>query len=182
MSRIAPLEAPYAEKVQAQFEAIMGDRPPLALFRTVATSERAWRKFRGGSLLDGEVLSLREREIIINRTCARAGSEYEWGVHVTLFRKAAGLSDEEIAATLRVPTDLRCWAPNEAALILAVDALHERANLTEPEFRALRCHYAEDQVLEILLLAGFYRTVAYLTNGLAIPLEPAGARFADYAA
>ena len=50
---------------------------------------RAWDKFRAGSLLDRGPLSLREREIVIDRTCALTGCEYEWGVHVALFAKAA---------------------------------------------------------------------------------------------
>ena len=32
-------------------------------------------------------------------------------------------------------------------------------------------------MLELLMLAGFYRTVSYLTNGLRLPLESAGVRF-----
>ena len=35
----------------------------------------------------------------------------------------------------------------------------------------------EEAVLELLLLAGFYRTVSYLTNALRLPLEPYAARF-----
>ena len=77
MPRIAPLEPPYAADVQASFDAIMGAGvEPLILFRTLAVSERAWRKFRAGSLLDRGPLSLRERELVIDRTCALAGCEY----------------------------------------------------------------------------------------------------------
>lgn len=182
MSRIAPLEPPYAEPIQTHFDNIMGRGvAPLVLFRTLARHERAWRKFRAGSLLEGEVLSLRDREIVIDRVCARSGCEYEWGVHVTIFAKAARLSDAEISATLQVPADPGSWAANEAALIATVDALHDRSTLSDVEFATIRAHYSEDQVLEILLLAGFYRTVAYLSNGLDLPLEPTGARFATYA-
>src|SRR4051812_29406070 len=53
---------------------------------------RAWEKFRGGSLLDRGPLSLREREIVIDRTCALNGCEYEWGVHVATFSDAAHLT------------------------------------------------------------------------------------------
>jgi hypothetical protein len=34
-------------------------------------------------------------------------------------------------------------------------------------------------MLELLLLAGFYRTVSYLTNALRLPPEPYAARFPD---
>ena len=36
---------------------------PLNLFRTIATSQRAWEKFSAGSLLDKGPLGLREREM-----------------------------------------------------------------------------------------------------------------------
>ncbi len=182
MSRIAPLEPPYADPIQTQFENIMGAGvTPLLLFRTLATNARAWRKFRAGSLLDGEVLTLRDREIVIDRTCARAGCEYEWGVHIAIFARAARFSEAEIAATLQVPSNPSAWAPNEAVLIATVDALHERATLSDAEFTALKAHYSDDQVMEILLLAGFYRTVAYISNGLGLPMETDAAQFASYA-
>jgi hypothetical protein len=62
MSRIAPLDSPYPDAIQQDFERIMGPGcPPLVLFRTIATQERAWRKFTAGGLLDRGPLSLRER-------------------------------------------------------------------------------------------------------------------------
>jgi hypothetical protein len=71
MSRIAPLRPPYDQDIQAQFDRIMRGAPPLMLFRVVAGNARAWEKFRAGGLLDKGPLSLREREIVIDRTCAR---------------------------------------------------------------------------------------------------------------
>jgi hypothetical protein len=58
MSRIAPLEPPYAPDIQQQFDRIMKGAPPLILFRTIAGNARAWEKFRAGSLLDRGPLSL----------------------------------------------------------------------------------------------------------------------------
>ncbi len=177
MPRIAPLAPPYRDELQAHFDQVMTNgAPPLMLFRTVASSERAWRKFRAGSLLDGRLISLREREIVIDRTCALAGCEYEWGVHVAAFAEAAGLTAEEIAATCSVNGAAESWTAGERALIAVADALHARARLTDGEFSALRVWYDEAQVLEILMLCGFYRMVAYLANGLDLPLEPFGAR------
>src|SRR6202048_784186 len=116
MSRIAPLEPPYDPAIQGQFDRIMRGAPPLTLFRVVAGNVRAWEKFRAGSLLDGGPLSLREREIVIDRTCALTGCEYEWGVHVAIFAKAAKLSDEQVRATVREGADAPCWSDSERAL------------------------------------------------------------------
>jgi alkylhydroperoxidase family enzyme len=38
-------------------------------------------------------------------------------------------------------------------------------------------YYDEAQIVEIIQLAGFYRTVSYLANSLAVPLEANAARF-----
>ncbi|MGZ5989969.1 MAG: carboxymuconolactone decarboxylase family protein [Rhizomicrobium sp.] len=177
MSRIAPLQPPYAPEIQAQFDQIMRGAPPLMLFRVVAGHARAWQKFRAGGLLDRGPLSLREREIVIDRTCARTGCEYEWGVHVATFAAAAHLTDEQVRATVLGDADAPCWSQSEKALVAAVDALHARATLSEAEFKALSAHYDDAKVFEIILLCGFYRTVSYLANGLALPLEEKAARF-----
>ena len=177
MSRIAPLEPPYAPEIQQQFDRIMRGAPPLMLFRVMAGHARAWEKFRAGSLLDGGPLTLREREIVIDRTGALTGCEYEWGVHVMIFADAAGLTDEQVRATMLEKADAPCWSAAEQALIAVVDALHARATLSEAEFKALSAHYDDAKIFEIILLCGFYRTVSYLANGLALPLEANAARF-----
>jgi alkylhydroperoxidase family enzyme len=177
MSRIAPLQPPYAPEVQAQFDRIMRGAAPLVLFRVMAGHPRAWEKFRGGSLLDKGPLSLREREIVIDRTCALNTCEYEWGVHVATFAAAAELTQEQVRATVRGTADAACWSAAEQAMVAAVDALHARSTLDDAEFKALAAHYDETKILEIILLCGFYRTVSYLCNALALPLEEKGARF-----
>jgi alkylhydroperoxidase family enzyme len=177
MSRIAPLEPPYEPEIQAQFERIMRGAPPLMLFRVMASNARAWEKFRAGSLLDRGPLTLREREIVIDRTCALTRCEYEWGVHVATFAQAAGLTEAQTRATVREGANAPCWSPAEQALIAAVDALHERATLSDGEFKALSAHYDDAKIFEIILLCGFYRTVSYLANGLDLPLEENAPRF-----
>src|SRR6266436_1125486 len=99
-TRIAPLEPPYPAPVQAALDRIMPEGvPPLALFRTLARNEHVFLRLMAGGLLDRGSISLREREIVIDRTCARCGAEYEWGVHVAFFGERVGFSPEQIAGT-----------------------------------------------------------------------------------
>lgn len=177
MSRIAPLQPPYEPEIQGQFDRIMRGAPPLMLFRVMAGSPRAWEKFRAGSLLDRGPLSLREREIVIDRTTALTNCEYEWGVHVATFAEAAHLTEEQVRATVLGPADAPCWSGAEQVLIAAVDTLHARATLSDAEFATLSAHYDDAKIFEIILLCGFYRTVSYLANGLDLPLEAKAARF-----
>ena len=177
-SRIVPLDPPYQPEIQADFDAIMrGGAPPLVLFRVMAKNARAWKKFRAAGLLDKGPLTLRQREIVIDRTCALNKCEYEWGVHVAVFAKVAVLSDEQVRATVLGASDAPCWSVAEQVLLRAVDALHHRATLSDAEFAALGAHYDEAQIFEIVMLCGFYRTVSYLANGFALPLEQTAARF-----
>jgi alkylhydroperoxidase family enzyme len=177
MSRIAPLNPPYAPDIQEQFDRIMRGAPPLTLFRVMAGHARVWQKLTAGSLLEGGPLSLREREIVIDRTCALNRCEYEWGVHVAFFAKAAQLTEEQVRATVLGPADAPCWTEAEKVMIAAVDALHQRSSLSDAEFKSLAAHCDDDKVLEIIMLCGLYRTVSYLANALDLPLEEKAARF-----
>ena len=46
MSRVAPLQPPYAPEIKEVFDRIMRGAPPLMLFRVMAGHSRAWDKFR----------------------------------------------------------------------------------------------------------------------------------------
>ena len=98
-------------------------------------------------------------------------------MHVATFAGAAHLTEAQVRATVTGAADAECWSRAEQALIAAIDALHERATLSEAEFAGLSAHYDEAQIFEIILLCGFYRTVSYLANGLKLPLEEKAARF-----
>jgi alkylhydroperoxidase family enzyme len=132
MSRIAPLEPPYVPELQAQFDRIMRGAPPLHLFRVMAGNARAWEKFRGGSLLDRGPLSLREREIVIDRTCALNGCEYEWGVHVAFFADRVGFTADQVTSLTHGAATDPCWTDaGERVLIEMVDALHDGNDLDD---------------------------------------------------
>ena len=175
--RIAPVAAPYEPQLQAVFDAIMRGKPPLTLFTTLARDSRLFGKFSAGSLLDRGHLTLRQREIVIDRTTALCGSEYEWGVHVAIYAEKAGLTQEQVRSIVRGSPADPCWDEVDALLIRLCDSLHARCDVDEALWNGLRAHFSEEAMLELLLLAGFYRTVSYLTNALALPLEDFAARF-----
>src|SRR3979409_745799 len=100
MPRIAPAEPPYESEIAAELARIMPPGwPPLVLFRTLAKSPRVFAKMFAGGLLDKGPLSLRHREIVIDRTTAKLGCEYEWGVHIAFFAERIGFAPEQVAAT-----------------------------------------------------------------------------------
>lgn len=181
MVRILPLSAPYPDYAQAFFDAVLplGTTPPM-LFRILAKSERAWLKQMGASLMDGSLLHVRTREIVILRTTALNVCEYEWSLHIDRFSEVASLGHEHIVATLSGSADSSCWSETERHLITAVDALHFRAGMNASEFGNLAKCFDEAQIFEIIQLAGYYRTISCLAHSFDLGPEPGMPRFADY--
>jgi alkylhydroperoxidase family enzyme len=176
-ARIAPANPPYPAEAQARFDALMPPGvEPLMLFRALARDQRLFQRFMGGGLLDRGHLTLRQREVVIHRVTARCGSEYEWGVHAAFFAKRAGLDAEQLRSIVRGTPEDACWSAEDAVLIRFCDALHECCDIDDELWAEVRSVFSEDALLE-LLLAGFYRTVSYLTNALRLPLEPFAQRF-----
>lgn len=177
-ARIAPAPAPYDPEIRQWLERVMPpDTPPLRLFTTLARDQRLFGRFFAGGLLDRGHLSLRQRELVINRTTARCGCEYEWGIHVSAFGARAGFTPAQCAALVHDTPEADCWSEQDRLLLRFCDALHARADIDDVLWTQLRGHYSEEAMLELLLLAGFYRTVSYLGNALRLPLEPDAARF-----
>ena len=171
-ARIAPASAPYAPDIQAWLDRTMPPgQPPLVLFTTLARDPRLFTKFFGAGLLDRGHLTLRQREIVIHRTTALCRSEYEWGVHVALFAARVGFDAAQLRSLASGNADDLGWAEDERALLRLCDTLHRDCTLDDVLWQQLKQHFSDEAMLELLMLAGFYRTVSYLTNALRLPLE-----------
>lgn len=181
-ARITPAEPPYNATIADAFSHVMPPGvEPLKLFRTMARSPRVLQRMFAGSLLDKGAITLRERELMILRTCARCGSEYEWGVHVTFFAQKVEFSERQIAATATL-TDAAaedCWNAREQLVLRLGDALHEQANVPDALWSELQETFTTEQLLELIALAGYYRTISYMTNVCRVELEPYAARFGN---
>jgi alkylhydroperoxidase family enzyme len=178
MPRIAPAEAPYPPRIAAELARIMPKGvEPLVLFRTLARNPRVFEKMFAGGLLDKGALSLRQREIVIDRTTARLGCEYEWGVHIAFFADKVGFDAAQIAAVAHGAADAPCWAADEQTLLAAVDDLVERHTIDAATWNALAGHFDDAQILETIALVGYYHTISFLCRALELPLEAYAARF-----
>src|SRR5918999_3812995 len=116
--RIAAVEPPFDPELEALLEKWMPPNSgvePLALFRTLALHSELASRARplGAGILAKGLVDPHLREVMIHRTCALTGAEYEWGVHVTAFGKPLGFSDEQIAATVHGSADDAVWSDAE---------------------------------------------------------------------
>ena len=177
-ARIAPAPRPYAPDMEKTLSGLMPDGvEPLLLFQTLARDPRLFRRFMAGGLLDKGNLSLREREIAIDRTCARCGGEYEWGVHMALFAKYVGFGPDEIRATCDRNIEQECWSSRERMILQLVDQLHDTSSIDEALWQTLTTEFSDEQLLELIMLTGFYHMVSFVVNATNLPLEPYAARF-----
>ncbi|HTX32331.1 MAG TPA: carboxymuconolactone decarboxylase family protein [Solirubrobacteraceae bacterium] len=180
--RIDPLEAPYEPGIETLLSKWMppgSPMEPLRLFRTLAVHDELAGRMRplGGGILGHGRIAPREREIVIHRMCARTGAEYEWGVHVIAYGKPLGLTDAQIAATVTSDADDPAWSDADRLLIRLVDELHDTCTITPSLWSSLAERYRNDQLLELLIAAGWYRLLAGVILGIGIELEPWAARF-----
>jgi alkylhydroperoxidase family enzyme len=176
-ARIAPAAQPLPDDIQHAIDAIMHGRPPLLLFTTLARDRRLFFKFFNSGLLDRGHLTMRQREIVINRVTASCGAEYEWGVHVSVFAAKAGLTEAQVMSLTVGGPDDTCWTDADQLLIRLCDSLQNDCTVNDSLWAELTRHHSDEAVLELLMLAGTYRTVSYLVNSLQLPPEPGVRRF-----
>jgi len=184
MARIPALEPPFAPDVAAQLAAMMPTgHPPIGLFRTFAKNlpmtiaMSHWGRYELGRQLS---LTIREREIVILRTCARCRCEYEWGVHLMVFAQRAGLTRHEIASLTHGSPDDPGWpAGREPMLIRVADALHDSSDVDDKLWRSAREMLDERQLLDVLLLCGWYHAISFVARAARVELEPGAPQFAD---
>ena len=181
-ARIPPLSPPYSDEAADLLQRMMpGGQEPIALFRTfvrnlpMAEALHAW----GGYVLSRRLsLSLRDREILIDRSCARCGCEYEWGVHVTHFADRAALTGDQITSITYGGSSDACWSSERDRLLLeAADALHDENDIDDVLWARLAAEFPEEQLLDLLMVCGWYHAISFTARALRLPLEPAAARF-----
>lgn len=184
MARIAPLGPPFALNVAAQLEEMMPPGvAPISLFRTFArnllmtVAMCGWGRYELGRELS---LTMREREIVIVRTCAMCRCEYEWGVHLLFFAERVGLTPDQVVSLTRGSAVDACWTTErERVLIGVVDALHDSSDVSDHLWQTARAVMDEGQLLDLLLLCGWYHAVSFAARAARVDLEPGAPRFAE---
>ena len=166
-----------------QARELLGERGrPLNIFLTLAKNEPLFSSFMqlGGYLLGRQFgVDRRERELVILRVGWRSGSDYEFGQH-TVIGKHVGLTDEEI---VRLAQDgLAGWSADDAALLAMADELCAGNDVSDATWARLAQRWSEQQLLDLLVLAGFYRLVSGFLRSVRVQREPGTPGFPEEAA
>jgi 4-carboxymuconolactone decarboxylase len=180
--RLTPVQPPYDEDVGRLLGKLMPpDAPfdPLLLFRVLAIHRDLADRMRpmASGLLNKGLLPARDREVLIERTTARAGAEYEWGVHAVVFGPSVGLDQATLDALATRPADAPVFDARTRVLVRAADELADAGQLTGETWHELAVLFEPAQLLELIILCGWYRMLSTVITSARLPLEPWAARF-----
>lgn len=169
--RVAPLrDDELDEEQQELLRPVLSAGPTQNIFRTLARHPGLFRKWMpfGGKLLNGK-LPARERELAILRVGWLCRSDYEWGQHVPIGRRA-GLTDEEIARIPQGPA-APAWSELDRTVLAATDELHADACIADATWARLAEEYDEKQLIELVMCVGQYHLVSFALNTFGVQRE-----------
>jgi alkylhydroperoxidase family enzyme len=180
MAGIPLVSPPYDPKVADVMDKVdLGSLSPVNLMRALAHQPRLFGNLMalGGSLMYRTALDSRLREIAILRTAARTRCEYEWGMHVSLFREPCRFTEAELTSLQYGSPDDACWSDAERLVARVADELHETCTVTDATWEALASSHPPAVIVELIVTVGHYRMLAQVLNAGRVPLEPGAARF-----
>jgi 4-carboxymuconolactone decarboxylase len=126
---------------------------------------KRWLVF-ANHVLTKSTISGRDRELAILRAGWRCNSPYEWGQHVVIGRRE-GITDAEIAA-IGIGPDAPGWSPHDAAILRAVDELHDTATSSDATWETLASTYDDEQLLDLVFTIGQYHVVSFALNAFRV--------------
>lgn len=169
--QLVSLDQAQGELAEILSSALTVNGKPLNIFAALGHHPKLLKRFNllGGLLLHKGLLPAREREIVVLRTGWKAGSQYEFGQH-TIIGLKCGLTQKEITALTRPPSE-HSWSRDDVALITLADELSDQDCVGDATWATLRDRWSIAQMVELLVLAGYYRLVSGFLNSARVPLE-----------
>jgi 4-carboxymuconolactone decarboxylase len=141
------------------------------VFRGLLNSPSATAGFYGlvNALLFHNKVTARVRELIILRIGWRTGSEYVFCNHVR-FSHELGIPGEEILG-VRDPQRCHAYSETDRAVLHLADELHEYAEVRRSTWMALKKAFTSEELVELLLITGFWRMASGFVKSAKIPLD-----------
>lgn len=170
--RIAPVQAPDEEQRALLATTLArADGAPLNVFATLAHVPRLAGRVSalGGYFAVHAALAPRDRELVILRTAARIGSDYELSHH-RVIGAVAGLTEAELAAAADPSSASHVWSEADAALLALADELTESHRVSDATWAAL-ADRGDGERIELLVLVGTYALLGGVLNGLEVELD-----------
>ena len=147
------------------------DSEPLNLFRVLVRHPELMKRVNalGGLFMAHNSVPAREREMVILRVAWATACDYEYAQHVGIARRV-GLTEKEIE-DLGQHTDRGSWRQEDIALLRFVDGILENGEAPNEAWRKVHSALDDSQMLELVMLVGYYKMLAAFLNTVRVPLE-----------
>ncbi len=162
-----PATAP--ERVRQDFDRL---QVKLNLFRMVANAGTLfphWIRL-GGAILGRMRLDARLRELVILRVSRLVRCDYEWTQHIDI-AKGCGISDEQLAALDAGLCDAPGFDEVDRLVLRFTDEVVRDVRVSDATFAEAAQRFSAQEIVELLMTAGFYRMVAGVIEGAGVEIE-----------
>ena len=117
--------------------------------------------------LTGKVKRRVLKDLVILRVSQRCKGEYAWVQHAAI-AKTVGVSDAQIAALERGEISLDLFNVRERVTFAFADEVVDRAFATEDTFAAMHRMFSPRELLELLLLIGYFRMICGVMTTMGV--------------
>ena len=164
---------PYVDwnEMEPRLASLFADRPRLNLYRALANSPATAEAFVNlGAAMRSGSLDPKLRELVILRVGALSSAGYEVHQHRQVARRE-GLSEEKVAAAvMEGPVDV--LDAHETQVMALVDAVVASVKAPAHLYEAVAARSSSQQMIDLLMLIGFYMMVCRFLENAEIDIEP----------
>lgn len=171
---MARIPYPDLSKASPEVTEMLGRLPaPANIFNMMAHAETCIKPVMklGGTLLGKLKLDPRIRELCLLHAVKLVGGDYEWVQHVPIALDL-GCSPEQIDALARSDDGASCFDARERAALGFTREVVLEVAASDDALAAVREHLSEREIVELILMIGFYTMLARLTETLGVENDP----------
>jgi alkylhydroperoxidase family enzyme len=151
---------------------ITKDGQALNLFRVLAHNPPVLRAYsRLGAVVIGSGIPRTVVELVILRVAAHNKSTYEIARHRILCR-SLGIADMLVERVLNITVSTVGQDEQQRVAVNLVDELESTSDVSDELWARLTIHFAADEILDLIVLIGQYRTTAYILSAARVPMDP----------
>src|SRR5665647_169690 len=147
---------------------------PINLGQALVNSSEGYRNHHmlGAWIRSGSTIDPRVRELLILQAGFSSRSEYEFSHHVKI-SQGFGVTEDDIRNLILFdrgqPNSL---SEPDRDVLTAARQLTEDGDVSDDTWTKLAARYPNDQLVEIVLIVGYYNHVTRLLRSLRIDVEP----------
>jgi alkylhydroperoxidase family enzyme len=165
---------PDLDKAPAEVREMLSRLPaPVGIFNMMAHAETVLKPLMklGGTFLGKLELDPLLRELVICHAVNIEGGEYEWVQHVPVVL-ALGGNQAQIDALRTGDDQAACFSDAQKAVLRFTREVVVDVGASKEALSEAKKHLSEREIVEVILVAGFYIMLARLTETLDIPNDP----------